>query len=88
VKEQREQRTSSNMVSAKTLAYGYQPSGVKRGGKAKTYLGDQPKKHCRAASGLPTTKHKPTHKKPTPPATKNRHNNPSFFCRFFLECEY
>jgi hypothetical protein len=35
VEEQREQRTSSNMVSAKTMANGYQPSiEVKRGGKA------------------------------------------------------
>jgi hypothetical protein len=37
VEEQREQRTSSNMVSAKTMANGYQPSiEVKRGGKAST----------------------------------------------------
>jgi hypothetical protein len=83
VKEQREQRTSSNMVSAKTLANGYQPSEVKRGGKANTHLSDPTKKHCRAASGLPTTKHKPTHKKPTPPATKTQPTNASFFALFF-----
>jgi hypothetical protein len=66
------------------LAYGYQPrQEVKRGGKAKPFLGSQPKKNWRAASGLPTTKHKPTHKKPTPPAHNTNHTNASFFALFF-----
>jgi hypothetical protein len=76
------------MVSAKKLGLRLPTLKGETWGEANTSLGTQPKNNWRAASGLPTTKHKPTHKKPTPPATKNNHNNPSFFCRFFLECEY
>ena len=70
--EQRKQRTSLKLwCRLKLLANGYQPrQGVKRGGKAINLLGCPTKTNCRPHyARLPTTKHKPTHKKPTPPAT-------------------
>jgi hypothetical protein len=72
------------MVSAKNFGLRL-PTSTKgeTWGEANTHFGCQPKKHCRAASGLPTTKHKPTHKKPTPPATKTQPTNASFFALFF-----
>jgi hypothetical protein len=59
------------MVSAKKLGLRLPTLKGETWGEANTHLSDPTKKHWRAASGLPTTKHKPTHKKPTPPATKN-----------------
>jgi len=68
------------MVSAKILAYGYQPrQEVKRGGKAKPYLGSQPKQTAALTTlGCPQQNTNQPTKNPHPPP---QNYNP-FFCRF------
>jgi hypothetical protein len=83
VKEQREQRTSSNMVSAKTLANGYQPSRVKRGGKAKPYLGSQPKQPAAPQAACPQQNTNQPTKNPHPPPPKINLTTHLFFAVFF-----
>lgn len=84
VEEQREQRTSSNMVSAKTMANGYQPSiEVKRGGKASSpTLTRYACADALTTVRLSTTN--PNNPQHTPnPVNNPVDNNPSFFALFF-----